>query len=204
MCIRDSRSVQHRVLLDFRLKKEGCDLPRSHPSVQAEEEPLRAFIHGPPGTGKSKVIRWVIRMFTEALKWENGIDFICLAFQNRVAYAMNGTTLHTGGGIAVGQQRDTNLNHTDIDVLFTRNQHLRWLLIDEVGMIPDDLLGQLSTNLTDAATKTRYLTRFDKTIRSFGGYNVLTFGDMYQIPPIPIHILHLHSTSCKGERTWKK
>ena len=98
---------------------------------------------------------------------------------------MNGTTLHTGGGMGVGQQHVTNLNHTDVDVLFTRNQHLRWLLVDDVGMIPDDLLGQLSTNFTDAATKSRYMTRFDKSTRSFGGYNVLTFGDMYQIPPIP-------------------
>ena len=70
------RAVQNRVLLEFRLEKEGCELPRSHPSVQAEEEPMRAFIHGPPGTGKSKVMQWVIPMFPEALKWEHGVDFV--------------------------------------------------------------------------------------------------------------------------------
>ena len=65
---------------------------------------MRALIHSFPGIGKSRVTQWVIRMFTEALKWEYGIEFGYVAFQNRVAYAMNATTLHTGGGMVVGQQ----------------------------------------------------------------------------------------------------
>ncbi|CAK0869630.1 unnamed protein product [Prorocentrum cordatum] len=55
----------------------------------------------------------------------------------------------------------------------------------EVGMVADTLLGALDKHLSDAAQVNRYRRRSDKTYRPFGGYNVLAFGDFYQIPPIP-------------------
>jgi len=58
-------------------------------------------------------------MFTEALGWQHGDEFICVAFQNRVAHAMGGSTMHSGGDIGIGGQR--SLDKTDIDVLYTRN-----------------------------------------------------------------------------------
>ena len=97
---------------------------------------------------------------------------------------MGGVTLHSGGDVGVGGG-DKSLDHTDIDLLFTRNQDLRWLLFDEVGMIGDSLLGTFEKHISDAAKVCRYLTRADKSRRSFGGYNLLTFGDLFQIPPIP-------------------
>ena len=67
---------------------------------------------------------------------------------------MEGNTLHVGGDIAVGGDR--SLQHTDVDVLFTRNQYLRWVIIDELPMVPDDLLGEFASNLTGAASPSRY------------------------------------------------
>ena len=124
-------------------------------------------------------------MFTEALGWEHGRQFLCVAFQNRVAYAMGGTTLHTGGDIKVGNDRLRKLDHTDVDVLFTRNQDLRWVLADEVGMIADELLGEFEEQLSEAAVDCRYRYRADGSARLFGGYNLACFGDLFQIPPIP-------------------
>ena len=68
-------------------------------------------------------------MVTEALEWQHGEEFLFVAFQNRVAHAMGGNTVHAGGDIGVGQQR--SLEHTDIDILYIRNQCLRWVIIDE-------------------------------------------------------------------------
>ena len=56
--------------------------------------------------------------------------------------------------LPVGGQR--SLEHTDIDVLFTRNQYLRWVIIDELPMVPDDLLGAFASHLADAASPSRY------------------------------------------------
>ena len=177
--------TKDRILLELRLEKEGILLQKAHPERAAAEEPLRGFVHGSPGTGKSKLINWIRRMFEEALAWKHEEEFLCVAFQNRVAYAMGGTTLHASGEITVGNQSATKLTHTDIDLLFTRNQHLRWLIIDEGPMIPDDLLGAFEHHLADAAVDSRYKKRSDKSVRPLGGYNVLILGDFYQIPPIP-------------------
>ena len=55
--------VRERVLTEFRLYKEGPDLRRGDPKLEKDEEPLRGFIHGKPGTGKSRVILWIRRLF---------------------------------------------------------------------------------------------------------------------------------------------
>ena len=77
-------------------------------------------------------------MFEEALGWQHRDEFLCAAFQNRVAHAMGGSTIHSSGDIGVGGQPSSQTRHADIDVLFTRNQYLRWVIIDELPMIGDD------------------------------------------------------------------
>ena len=86
--------MRERILCEFELFTEGPDLQRKllkKTSEDEREEPLRGLIHGLPGTGKSRVIKWLCRMFGEALKWEHGNEFVCVAFQNRVAHAIRVT-----------------------------------------------------------------------------------------------------------------
>ena len=182
-------TVRGRLLIELALEKEGSELRRKHqPHLFAtvREEPMRALIHGLPGTGKSRVVKWTQRLLTEGMQWNNGVHFLYVAFQNRVAYAMGGCAMHSAGDLPIGgSSSGGKLAHQDVNEVFTKNQHLRGLLIDECFMIPDDLLGLFSTVLQDAAKENRYLVRLDNTIRPFGGYNVLFFGDTLQIPPTP-------------------
>ena len=97
-------AVRDRILVEKMLEKEGGGEPgvpkrtwRSAGIDDPREEPLRGFVHGLPGTGKSRVIKWTIRLFTEALEWEHGVQFVCVAFQNKVAFNMGGSTLHSCG-----------------------------------------------------------------------------------------------------------
>ena len=52
-------------------------------------------------------------------------------------------------------------------------------------MVPDELLGVFQQHLADASGDSRFKESADKSVRFFGGYNLLGFGDFYQIPPIP-------------------
>lgn len=84
-------AVRDRLLLEIELQLEGPELRRKylpHKFSIDREEPLRGLIHGVPGTGKSNVINWITRMFVEAMGWEHGVQFLCVAFQNKVAHAM--------------------------------------------------------------------------------------------------------------------
>ena len=62
---------------------------------------------------------------------------------------------------------------------------MRRVIIDELPMVADDLLGTFEHQLTEASVESRYKFRADKSARLMGGYNLLAFGDFYQIPPIP-------------------
>ena len=177
------KTVGARVLTEIRALNCLAS-PKTRPHGDKDEEPILGFVHGSPGTGKSRVIQWVCRMFREAFEWTHEEEFLCVAFQNKVAHAMGGRTMHSGADIDITGHR--KLTHTDIDLLHIRNQSLRWILIDELPMISDELLGSFEYSITDAADKnSHFKIRSDGSIRIFGGYNVLMFGDFYQIPPIP-------------------
>ena len=64
-------------------------------------------------------------MFKEALQWKHSVEFQCVAFQNTVAAAMDGLTLHSSGDIQIGGASDARgVEHTDIDVVYSRNHAL--------------------------------------------------------------------------------
>ena len=145
-----------------------------------------ALVHGPPGTGKSEVLKWLRDFFEEALGWQHEEQFLCVAFQNRMAAMIGGTTFHSGGDLPKpGENRDRKLEHSDVDNLYVRNAALRWILIDEISMVSHALLGEFEANITSAARQTRHAKRADGSLRLFGGYNVVAFGDWWQLPPIP-------------------
>ena len=55
--------VADRVLVEVRLQKEGILLPKGHLLRKVAEQPLLGLCHGSPGTGKSRVIKWIRRFF---------------------------------------------------------------------------------------------------------------------------------------------
>ena len=62
-------------------------------------EPCFDVVHGVPGAGKSKIISWMKELFQCQLGWEHGVQFVCVAFQNAMAAAIGGSTIHHWMGL---------------------------------------------------------------------------------------------------------
>jgi hypothetical protein len=65
------KGIGKRVLTEIELEKEGPELrhrarkKEEGDAANAREEPMRGYIHGLPGTGKSRLIKWICRMCKE-------------------------------------------------------------------------------------------------------------------------------------------
>ena len=98
---------------------------------EAREEALGGVVHGLPGTGNSRVIKWIIRMLTEAMGSTTGVAFMCVAFLNRAARTVHCATLHSARDVPVGDySQERTLQHTDVDLLCVRSRSLRRIHTD--------------------------------------------------------------------------
>ena len=120
------------------------ELQQTKPGTK--EEPLLGLMHGPPGTGKTDVIKWTQRMFQETLGWRHGVQYVSLAFLNSIAANLDGFTIHSWAGIPVGEEEGT-AGTKDTTKMSTKCQCLRFLLIDEISMISAELLATLEANV---------------------------------------------------------
>ena len=173
---------------------------RSTPEQLKHKTPMHACIHGDSGTGRSKLIHWITRILTATMGWKHGAEFLSVAFQPRVAYAVQGITLHSGGDMGVGGDCKSS-QHTDVDVLFIRNQSLRWLLIGETSMIPDELFGAYEQQLSQEVVDSLYKKHAHDSARMFGGCYLLTLGCLFQIPLIPENVGNALCMFSRGKDT---
>ena len=157
------------------------------------EEPLRMFVHGLPGCGKSNIIKWLTRFFQEVLQWQHGVEYHCLAPMNSMASLIHGRTFHNFAmlplSLETGQQPGgKKTRRQQANKLFTSLQHTRFLLMDEVENVSAELLAASEKQTSDSTRNAgSYKLREDgrqKTSRPFGGINVVMFLDLWQVPPV--------------------
>ena len=53
--------------------------------------------------------------------WSHGNQFLCVAFLNSMAAAINGTTLHSGADVPMARDDGPCRSSVDIDNLFVKN-----------------------------------------------------------------------------------
>ena len=93
----------------------------------------------PAGTGKSRVIAWMREIMETGMGWTHGVQFVFLAFQNVMAAAISGLTLHHWSGIPAHYTEGGGTG--DAHALSIQCQAMRVIVIDEVSMISAELLG---------------------------------------------------------------
>jgi len=132
------------------------------------------FITGPGGTGKSFLIKNIVK---EAESNKKIIKICALTGCAAILLECKATTLHMFSGIGFANKKNEDL----IYELFTKKKHklknwrkLEILIIDEVSMMSLKLL-----LLLDSIAKTFY-----KNDNPFGGLQIIFTGDFYQLSPV--------------------
>ena len=140
------------------------------------ESKKSVFFTGSAGTGKSVLLREVIRILRD--KYKREIDRVAVTASTGLAACnVGGVTLHSFAGIGLGKEAVPELVKK-----IKRNQKakLRWmrtkvLIIDEISMVDGDLFDKLEG-----------IARIIRNNgRPFGGIQLVITGDFFQLPPVP-------------------
>ena len=191
--------------IHFRVVKENYELlHEDYSSIWAAkpadiqvEEPLLRLVHGLPGSGKSKLLLWIKDYFRTVWQWKMNNQFSIVAPQNSMADNVGGDTLHSFGNIPFKDHRGKLVNtHGFLDdekqsLLSTRWHNLRFLFVDEIEAVGVNILGEVQHKMTSVVPFRHELPEAlkcplhpqRKVNRSFGGVNVIFFGDFWQLDP---------------------
>jgi Helitron helicase-like domain at N-terminus/PIF1-like helicase len=134
--------------------------------LRDQDDQLLMYIGGVGGTGKSHVIKSIVRYFDIMKQRE---QLILAAPTGAAAIIIGGATLHS-----ITLPFTENI---DIEALTNLWQHVRLLIIDEVSMIGASLLSAVSRRLNQARNRS-------SDGLQFGGINVVFFGDFGQLRPV--------------------
>lgn len=177
---------QQRAVYDMVTKHSGQVYSEALMDGGAEPPaPLRLFVSGGGGTGKSYVL--------SAIR-----DHIMLVSRNRgcmvcaptgvAAFHVQGRTLHGALSIMVDQKERGNQKRAlaplegekEKDMLALW-EHVHYLIIDEISMVSDTMLAKVSCRLN------QLMLRLGRPVRphsTFGTLSVIVIGDLYQLKPV--------------------
>lgn len=134
------------------------------------------FFTGSAGTGKSVLLREIIRALRQKHKHE--IDRVAVTASTGLAACnVGGVTLHSFAGIGLGKEAVPELVRK---IKRNAKAKLRWmrtkiLIIDEISMVDGDLFDKLEG-----------IARIIRNNgRPFGGIQLVITGDFFQLPPVP-------------------
>ena len=159
--------------------------------IPIRSEPLRFVMHGVPGAGKTRTLKWVRQFFEEVCGFTHGKEFVFLAGFNTMAALLGGYTLHSFGEVPFYKKDGSKANvrkrddATDMSKKFLKYERLRWIIIDECSVSDLSHQGHLEHSLRRSTRETHsWALREDGSERCWGGMNVAFCGDFWQFRPI--------------------
>lgn len=120
------------------------------------------LIEGPGGTGKSTLLKEIIRGLDQK-------EYAVVAFTGVAALNVEGVTIHHYFGF---KTYETPINMENRKVKKLKN--LNYLIIDEISMVRADIMDMID----------KRLKRAKENDLPFGGVKLIMFGDLYQLTPI--------------------
>ena len=146
----------------------------SEEQAAALEEAVKGttmFITGRAGTGKTLLLRHIIRALVE--KYGEEHVFVTASTGIAASY-IDGTTLHFFAGVGIAEEPVSELRkHMSVGAR-SRWTAAKALIIDEISMLRPDTF--------DRFEEIARLTR--RSQQPFGGIQLIISGDFYQLPPV--------------------
>ena len=140
------------------------------------EDRKSVFFTGSAGTGKSVLLREVIKVLRD--KYRREPDRIAVTASTGLAACnVGGVTLHSFSGIGLGKEAVPELVRKIKKNQKAKNRWIRTkvLIVDEISMVD----GELFDKLEGIARTIR------NNGRPFGGIQLVITGDFFQLPPVP-------------------
>ena len=149
-------------------------------SVKVSDEPLRLFLSGGAGVGKSwltnAMYKSLIRYFnTVAGENPDEVKVIKVAPTGKAAYNINGNTVHSAFQIAANRGWEyCSLDSDRLNTIRSKLRNLKLVFIDEVSMVGSGMFNFLNLRLQQILGNKM----------PFGGISLVTVGDLFQLQPV--------------------
>ncbi|XP_029923306.1 uncharacterized protein LOC115370422 isoform X2 [Myripristis murdjan] len=144
-------------------------------------EPLRVFVTGGAGTGKSHLIRAIEyeagRLLSTLCDQPDDICVLLTAPTGIAAYNLNAATIHHT--LSIGKQASlpyTPLGEDKLNSLRAKLSQVQILIIDEISMVDHNVLAYVHGRLRQVKQTGDF--------SPFGNVSVIAVGDFYQLPPV--------------------
>ena len=173
--LNESQRAAYRAVVEFTRLLHGYQMG----TLDTLPRPLRLFITGGAGTGKSHVIS-VIREHLERTHLGAGSRCILMAPTGVAAFNIGGLTIHRALNLPVEHGRSTRyrkLSADKLDQLRRDWRNVDTVVIDEISMVSYQTLCFVHRRLTE-------IKGTDDVVTLFGGLNVIAVGDFFQLPPV--------------------
>ena len=157
-----------RAVLEYRMGKR-----------ESMPNPLRIFIIGGAGTGKSHVIS-VIKEHLERAHISDWNACILMVLTGVSAFNIGGLTMHQALNLPVEHGNSTAYRKLGVERLKELRQswkNVNTVIIDEISMVSYQTTSFIHKRLTE-------IKGTDDTEELFGGLNIIAVGDFFQLPPV--------------------
>ena len=149
-------------------------------SIKTKHEPLRLFLSGGAGVGKSTVTNALYQALDRYLNTVPGenpdnIKVLKAAPTGKAAFNIKGNTLHSAFKIPVNRGFSyCTLDRDRLNTIRTQLRKLQVIFIDEISMVGSGMFNFLNLRLQ----------QITDTNKPFGGLSIITVGDLYQLKPV--------------------
>ncbi|XP_078383840.1 uncharacterized protein LOC144666317 [Oculina patagonica] len=149
-------------------------------SIKTRDDPLRLFLSGGAGVGKSTVTNALYEALIRYLNTIAGenpddIKLVKTAPTGKAAFNIKGNTLHAAFKIPANRGFEyCTLDSDRLNTIRTQLNKLKVIFIDEISMVGSGMFNFLNLRLQQIMG----------TNEPFGGLSLITVGDLFQLKPV--------------------